>query len=152
MENRLKLAKELMREDGNFFGHIDNNEDDNFKKILNSELIFIEKITFFNGDMMTLWWLNSNKFFEQIDYIYHYGKTEKYFFRKLFKVKKKYLYGLKDGNIENKYIEYFKNNLLNKDYINFFDDTIFPAYNIDLIWEIKKENKKIYIDKLYIEI
>ncbi len=74
MADRLALAKALLCEDGTFYGHIDYNEKERLKLLLDQQLEYITEIIWRIG------WISgyksaANKFIRNHDTIYQYGKT-----------------------------------------------------------------------------
>jgi len=75
MADRLVLAKTLLCEDGTFYAHIDYNEKERLKLLLDEQLEYITEIIWRIG------WISgyksaANKFIRNHDTIYQYGKTE----------------------------------------------------------------------------
>lgn len=75
MADRLLLAKTLLSEDGTFYAHIDYNEKERLKLLLDEQLKYITEIIWRIG------WISgyksaANKFIRNHDTIYQYGKTD----------------------------------------------------------------------------
>ncbi|MGB6848666.1 MAG: site-specific DNA-methyltransferase, partial [Thermoanaerobaculia bacterium] len=83
MANRLSLARELLTDDGTFYGHIDYNEKERLKLLLDEQLEYITEIIWRIG------WISgyksaANKFIRNHDTIYQYGKTASTLFNKTY--------------------------------------------------------------------
>jgi len=83
MDNRLTLASPLLMEEGSFFGHIDYNEKERLRLLLDRHLEYITEIIWRIG------WLSgfktkANKFIRNHDTIYQYGKTSSPLFVKTY--------------------------------------------------------------------
>jgi len=152
MENRLKLSKYLLKEDGNIFVHLDDNADYFGRYLMNlvfGEDNFLSRITNFLG-YNTKREIRPRKFVEQDEIILHYSKSNNYKFIKLAQIKQKYLVGKNNKNIRNKYYDFLKTIIREDKYLDFFDDSLFPAYSIDLIVETEEEGNATKVKHLLI--
>jgi adenine-specific DNA-methyltransferase len=83
MANRLKVATELLTNDGTLYAHIDYNEKEKLRLLLDQHLNYITEIIWRIG------WLSgyktkANKFIRNHDTIYQYGKSERPLFVKTY--------------------------------------------------------------------
>lgn len=149
LENRLVLARDLLKGEGNIFVHLDDNALYLGRHLL--DLIFQPgnfraEISYFLGYNMKRE-INPEKYIEQTEMILHYSKTDDFLFNKIAKIKDKFLIGLKghkQDRFSNKNLDFFKSLLKDKKYINLFDDGLFQAYspNLIAIKEKIKENNR----------
>ena len=83
MESQVRASKELLASDGTFYAHIDYNEKDNLKLMLDKHLHYITEIVWRIG------WVSgyksaANKFIRNHDTIYQYGKSDSPLFIKTY--------------------------------------------------------------------
>jgi adenine-specific DNA-methyltransferase len=83
MKDRLELAKKLLSNDGTFYAHIDYNEKERLKLLLDTQLVYITEIIWRIG------WVSgyksaAKKFIRNHDTIYQYGKAKSPLFLKTY--------------------------------------------------------------------
>ncbi|MCM8808522.1 MAG: site-specific DNA-methyltransferase [Candidatus Omnitrophica bacterium] len=154
MENRLRIAKEILHPSGTIFVHLDNNAN-YLGRILMNEIFgtenFSSEINIFLG-FNTKREIKPNKFVEQSEIILCYHKSDHYKFNKIVTIKPKYIIGLKNPKFKNEYLSLFKSVLLDESYLKYFDDGLFPAFNPNLIAITDEEGGETKIKDILLPI
>jgi len=89
MENRLRLAKDLLSEEGNFYMHLDHNVEHYGRILLDNifkEENFKAKITWNTGENISGFKSQALNWIRQADFIHYYTKTDKNIFQKAYEI------------------------------------------------------------------
>jgi adenine specific DNA methylase Mod len=89
MNNRIELSKLFLKDEGNFYLHLDHIAEHYAKILLDKELganNFKAKITWNTGDNISGFKSQALNWIRQADFIHYYSKTEKYFFCKVYEL------------------------------------------------------------------
>ncbi len=89
MENRLRLAKDLLSEEGNFYLHLDHNVEHYGRILLDNifkEENFKAKITWNTGENISGFKSQALNWIRQADFIHYYTKTDKNIFQKAYEI------------------------------------------------------------------
>jgi len=89
MDNRIELAKSFLKEEGNFYLHLDHISE-HYSKILLDKYFgpdnFKAKITWNTGENISGFKSQAMNWIRQADFIHYYSKSDKYFFCKVYEL------------------------------------------------------------------
>lgn len=89
MDNRIELSKLFLKDDGNYYLHLDHIAEHYAKILLDKELgqdKFRAKITWNTGDNISGFKSQALNWIRQADFIHYYSKSDKYLFNKVYEL------------------------------------------------------------------